>query len=317
MGKEWYCGRAWSKADDLRSSVLQAHTGSNPVGTILHLFEAIFLSNCKYIMSVYDYFEDIVCINLDISTDRRKHAEYYFDKLNIPARFFTAKKHPLGGMYGCFDSHIQVLKDAYDRGLNNILVFEDDFLPTASYSEEKLQLLTEFMKQNDDWDIIHLGYGILKEDVKSGLTTVLNGRYVTEDIMLYSPFCTVALCYSKKTIKKIIETFDDYIGIVHYDMYLASYLDFKNYCAIPMLFDQNFYLKHNNQSTDGFEYLLRFLFPFFAFTNLNYRVTVLKYYCNKYSNLSRYIHLFLFSILIYKIKTSVLFSIQKKYICSK
>ena len=43
--------------------------------------------------NIYDYFEDIVCINLDISVDRRQHAEYYFNKLNIPARFYTAKKH--------------------------------------------------------------------------------------------------------------------------------------------------------------------------------------------------------------------------------
>jgi GR25 family glycosyltransferase involved in LPS biosynthesis len=98
---------------------------------------------------MYDYFEDIVCINLDISIERRKHAEYYFDKLNIPARFYTAKKHCKGGMYGCFESHIEVLKDAYKRNLNNLLVFEDDFLPTATYSNEKLQDAVIFMKNNN------------------------------------------------------------------------------------------------------------------------------------------------------------------------
>ena len=56
----------------------------------------------------YDFFDDIVCINLDISVDRKKHAEHYFEKLGIPARFFTAVKHELGGLYGCFDSHIQI-----------------------------------------------------------------------------------------------------------------------------------------------------------------------------------------------------------------
>ena len=34
-------------------------------------------------LNMYDYFEDIVCINLDISIERRKHAEYYFTPFNI------------------------------------------------------------------------------------------------------------------------------------------------------------------------------------------------------------------------------------------
>lgn len=268
-------------------------------------------------MTIYNYFEDIVCINLDISTDRRKHAEFYFNKLNIPARFYTAKKLPQGGMYGCFHSHIEILKGAYERGLNNILVFEDDFLSTASYSEEKLQSVIDFMKADTNWDIMHLGYSILKDDINSGISTILNGKYTTEDIVQYNPFCTVALCYSKKAIKKIIETYEDYLGIVHYDMYLASCLGFENYCVVPMLFDHNFYFEHNNQSTDGFEYLLRFIFPFFAFTKLNFRVTFLKYIFNKYNSLSRYMHLFLFSLLLYKVKSALLFSVQKKYVCSK
>ena len=69
---------------------------------------------------MYDFFDDVICINLDISEDRRQHAQDIFDHLQIPARFFTATKHKNGGMYGCFDSHIQIIQDAYKRNLNNI-----------------------------------------------------------------------------------------------------------------------------------------------------------------------------------------------------
>lgn len=267
--------------------------------------------------NIYDYFEDIVCINLDISVDRRKHAEYYFNKLHIPARFYTAKKHPEGGMYGCFHSHIQVLKDAYERDLDNILVFEDDFLPTAAYSEEKLKSVIDFMKSNSDWDIMHLGYSVIKDDIHNGVLTVFDAKYISKDIMQYNAYCTQALCYNKKAIKKIIETYQDYIGIVHYDMYIANFLEMTNYCVIPMLFDQNFYFQHNNQSAEAVDYLVRLMFPFFAFTKLNYRVSLLKYVFNKYSNLTYYIHLILFSLLLYKLKTALLFSVQKNYIYSK
>jgi GR25 family glycosyltransferase involved in LPS biosynthesis len=258
--------------------------------------------------NIYNYFEDIICINLDISTERRKHAEHYFEKLDIPAKFFTATKHPHGGMYGCFDSHIQILIDAYERDLNNILVFEDDFLPSLSYSEENLQKAIDFMKNNNDWDIFHLGYSFIKEN-KEGFSTIFSGKSCSLEIVQYNPFFTQALCYNKRAIKKIVDTYHEYIGIIHYDMYISSYLDFKNYCIVPMLFDQNFYFEHNNQSADAIEYLGRTLFPLLACTKLNYRISLLKYYYNllymKYNRYTIYLHLFIISIILYMAKRKI------------
>jgi GR25 family glycosyltransferase involved in LPS biosynthesis len=272
-----------------------------------------------YDMSTYDYFDDIVCINLDISKDRRQHSEKFFQKLDIPARFFTAKKHKRGGMYGCFDSHIQVIIDAHKRGLNNLLVFEDDFLPTDAYSEEKLKSVIDFMQQNDEWDIFHLGYSFVKDN-KDGLATVFGGTYYTPDIVQYNAFCTQALCYSKRAMDKIVSTYSDYMGLMHYDMYISSYLDFKNFCIVPMLFDQNFYFEHNNESTDGIEYILRLLYPVFAVTKLNYRLSYLKYLSNrvyhKYKKYLNYLHLLVFGIILYKVKMSIVTD-ASKYILEK
>lgn len=174
-------------------------------------------------MSIYDFFDEIVCINLDISKDRKQHAEYYFKKLNIPAKFFTTSKHKNGGMYGCFDSHIKILKYAYEKNLDNILIFEDDFLPTSSYSEEKLAIAIDFMKSNKDWDIFHLGYSFIKDSFKGGISTIFDGELYNNDIIQYNPFCTQALCYSKKSIKHIIETYSEFIGLMHFDIYIISY----------------------------------------------------------------------------------------------
>jgi GR25 family glycosyltransferase involved in LPS biosynthesis len=262
---------------------------------------------------MYEYFDDIVCINLDISVERKKHAQHYFDKLGIPARFFTAKKHPVGGMYGCFDSHIQILKEAYEKGLNNILVFEDDFLPTASYSEEKLQSAIDFMKSNNDWDIMHLGYSFIKDD-QNGLSTIFNATNCTSDIVKYNPFFTQALCYSRKAMKTILENYTESIGMIHYDVFIASYLHLNSYCILPMIFDQNFYFQHNNQADDAIEVVIRWLFPFLAFTKFNYMVTLLKYWVNKYNQeLRKYLYIFIFSLWMYKIKTAILLT-KKIYI---
>lgn len=254
--------------------------------------------------NIYDFFDDIVCINLDISTERKKHAENIFRELNIPARFFTAKKHPNGGMYGCFHSHIEVLKQASEKNLDNILVFEDDFLPTASYSEDKMLSAIDFMK-NNDWDIFHFGYSVLKDN-DEGISTIMSGKYCTADVTQFNPFFTHALCYNRETIRKILETYEDYIGIVHYDMYISSYIDLKNYCILPMVFDQNFYFEHNNQSIDCIEYLLRAIFPALAYTKINYRLSVLKHWSSLIHHHKKYLHLFILSIVLYFIKNKLI-----------
>jgi hypothetical protein len=69
---------------------------------------------------IYNYFDDIVCINLDFRRDRREEAQHNFRKLNIPAKLFTVK-HEKGGRYGCFNSHIQVLKYAQQNNYIHVL----------------------------------------------------------------------------------------------------------------------------------------------------------------------------------------------------
>jgi GR25 family glycosyltransferase involved in LPS biosynthesis len=226
--------------------------------------------------NIYDFFEDIVCITLDKSQDRQQHASYYFNKLGIPARFHVATKHKKGGIYGCFESHINVIKDAYRKGLNNLLVFEDDFLPTAAYSPDKMQRLITFMQNNNDWDIVYLGYNCIKCDI-GYFSSILDATYCNADIVKYNPYCAHALCYSRKCMKTILEEYEEYIGIVHYDMFLSSFLELNNYCAVPMLFDQNFYFEYNNEAQDPGEYILRLLFPVICFTKINYLISVVKY----------------------------------------
>lgn len=249
-------------------------------------------------MAIYDFFDDIVCINLDISKDRRRHAEHFFEKLQIPARFFVAQKHRLGGMYGCFDSHIQIIQEAYDKGLNNLLVFEDDFLPTASYSEENMQEAISFMLSKQ-FHIFHLGYSVIK-DSKDGISSIFNAKRCNRNIVQYNPFCTQALCYSRESMRIILENYKDYIGHVHYDMFISTYIGLNNYCIVPMMFDQNFYFQHNNESNDLIEHTIRSFFPLIALTKINYRVSWLKYRFADYA--SRYSFLYLVCVVMYVIR---------------
>lgn len=107
---------------------------------------------------MWTFFDDIRCINLLERDDRYEAASKVFEEHDIPVNFHRVERHPKGGVQGCFESHVQVISDAYSRGLKNVLVFEDDIEPGLGLNEEKMQEAIDFMKSNEDWDIVFLGW---------------------------------------------------------------------------------------------------------------------------------------------------------------
>jgi GR25 family glycosyltransferase involved in LPS biosynthesis len=265
--------------------------------------------------NIYDFFDDIVCINLDISNKRKIHCQNIFNQFNIPARFFTATKHPYGGLYGCFDSHIQIVKYAYEAGLHNILVFEDDVMQSPSYSEEKLAKAIDFMQSSDDWDIFYLGYSFMFETFETGFTSIpSHGIRISKDIMQYNAGTTVALCYSRRAMKRIIDTYYDYIGIIHYDQYLSAFIGLKNYCILPIIFQQNFAFDYNIESQHGMEMIMRsILYPIDSSINFTYKISKFHYdfTINAYKRYYKYVFLMTVSVILHIIKRTLLRNITK------
>ena len=71
--------------------------------------------------SPFDFFDEIYCINLERRTDRWKQCQSEFDKIGITdkvIRFkaFDNKENP---KKGCYDSHLSVIKLAYERKLKS------------------------------------------------------------------------------------------------------------------------------------------------------------------------------------------------------
>jgi glycosyl transferase family 25 len=100
-------------------------------------------------MEALDFFNDIVCINLRSRPDRRQYMTSLLNKLEIPCRFHTVTKHPKGGRYGCFESHIQVIQECYNKGDKYIIVLEDDIVPSQSYSKTLFKHAIQFMKSHN------------------------------------------------------------------------------------------------------------------------------------------------------------------------
>jgi hypothetical protein len=157
-------------------------------------------------------------------------------------QFYLVDKSDKGGMYGCFESHIKVIKDAYEKGLNNILIFEDDIIPTISYSVENILCGINFMTTHD-WDIFYYGYFPINE----GYANIFQADVVHPNIIKYRPNATHAYCINRSGMKKILEKYNDYIGKIHIDEYISMYLDINAYCLVPMLFVQYLCLPHDNE----------------------------------------------------------------------
>ena len=130
----------------------------------------------------FDYFDAIYCINLDERTDRWEHSLKQFGKLGISdrvERFSAIKpeyddrwdrstswgnpwKYPLIGAVGCAESHKAVIQLAKNRGLNNVLVFEDDFNVCDNWDENLRCALSDL--ETKPWNIFYLGYHLHKAE---------------------------------------------------------------------------------------------------------------------------------------------------------
>ena len=107
---------------------------------------------------IWTFFDEIFCINLLSRNDRLKRSKKLFDELNIPITYHRVKKHPMGGEIGCFESHIQIINYAYEKGYNNISIFEDDFIKSPSYNVKLIQEAIDFMERNTSWEIFYFGH---------------------------------------------------------------------------------------------------------------------------------------------------------------
>jgi len=109
-------------------------------------------------MKPFDYFDEIYCINLDRREDRWELSQKEFDKIGILDKVtrFSAIEDDHAEK-GCYESHLQCIFSARERGLDNVLIFEDDVAFLKCYDERKLEKSLEVLRRDDDWEFFYLG----------------------------------------------------------------------------------------------------------------------------------------------------------------
>ena len=124
------------------------------------------------------YFDKIYCLNLDRRQDRWKKASEQFNRFNINVERWSAidgdsldnklldyynpdglkgeEASILGipenkNAIGCLLSHLEIIKNAKEKGHRNILIFEDDVILSNNFLEEVKQI------EKLDWKLLYLG----------------------------------------------------------------------------------------------------------------------------------------------------------------
>lgn len=117
-------------------------------------------------MKLTDYFDRVVLLSLAHNEERRKQAlsgikaldlgdpihcrlAWHGDSLPAPAWWRAGN-----GAWGCLQSHVRALSEAWDAGAERVLVLEDD----VCWQPQAAEMLEEFIGQvPGDWGQIYLG----------------------------------------------------------------------------------------------------------------------------------------------------------------
>lgn len=110
----------------------------------------------------------VVCINLREREDRYEQVLERFAAVGLKeeVQFLRVERHPKGGRYGCYDSHRTVLQQAYDDGLNSVLIFEDDVEFREGW-EKCVEEAKEFLDSGIQYDALMLGPALKFVDDKT------------------------------------------------------------------------------------------------------------------------------------------------------
>jgi len=205
------------------------------------------------------HFDKIICINLRERTDKYNSVKTVFDKLNLDVEFYHAEKHKTSGRIGCFESHISVIQNCYDKNLQNVLIFEDDVIDTPAYSSNVISNIELYMKNNEWCEYLQLGYTILLHEFYSYFTSVnLDSNYTRANIIKYNGNCTHAYIVNRKGMERILKTWKQsvYEKELDLDVYYKELFSENGAACCPILFDQNFCIDSDNDTATTSYYKL-------------------------------------------------------------
>jgi len=165
-------------------------------------------------------------INLDHRLDRKQQILDEIQKLDvsdivrIPGVYEKEKGH-----LGCSKSHIKTLETFIDSGLDNCIVFEDDF----QFIQDPKEQIKNFFKQMTSYDVIMLSIngGDIKPSEYPGLKRI-NDTQTTAGYMVSKQFAPTLLQNFKDGCKLLEQDYNNN-GIYAIDQYWKRLQSISNW----------------------------------------------------------------------------------------
>lgn len=176
----------------------------------------------------FSFFDEIRCINLDTRPEKWIDVQKEFSKLKIyPKRFSGIKIEGKSGGYGCSVSHAEIVRQAHEQKLNNVLIFEDDVVFQNNINEI-LPNCTTYL-ENHPWELFYLGCNLERSGIKACPCM----------IRLFGVYSNHAWAINHTMFDRLINDFDPDIDII--DVYIDRLIvnkDIIAYAAFPLLANQ-------------------------------------------------------------------------------
>lgn len=195
-------------------------------------------------MTINEYFDKVICINLAKRTDRWEEMQEQFKKHNLTVMRFDAvdgnpmewkddhfkfKKSSFSGAMGCLASHLNVYTLAKTNGWKNVLIIEDD----CDFIDNLNKMFDKSIKTLPiDWDMLYFG----------GVHETRGGKYTPEKFNQYfvkAKRIITTTCYAVNhtCYDKILNTIlkDKPAFLCPIDTYLGAYIqsDLNTYAYHP------------------------------------------------------------------------------------
>jgi GR25 family glycosyltransferase involved in LPS biosynthesis len=122
-----------------------------------------------------------------------------FDRLGIRVDYMRVPGNPDDRIGDNFRTHVLMMKEAYDKGLNHVLIFEDDAEDRECINQELIDGVTSFLSINDDWDVFYLGH---QPDI-----FFVSSMRIRNNIYSVRSLCTHAYIVSRRFMKKMVSRF--------------------------------------------------------------------------------------------------------------
>ena len=196
---------------------------------------------------LWSFFDGIFCINLLSRDDKYEKVKVVFDQYNIPVTFHRVEKHPISGLHGCYQSHIDIITNAKHQGMKNILIFEDDVVASPYLTPHHLSEAIKFMADDEEWELFYLGSHPEIRTTKSSK--------VSPNILHFHSLCTHAYALSERGINTYAET--PFMGLAIDTLYKYSH---NSYGYYPTLFYQGGDGSDIGKDYPGTKYLKQYWF---------------------------------------------------------